>query len=325
MFFFTVFIRAAVNDSMAEGEITVVVVDDDLERCESIVASLQRRQRFSAYGASTVDEAQRLIDRFSVDCVVTRASLTDGTAIDVFRYAAEEYPAVGRVLLTAGDRDLVLLEATEMTYTSLDVGRGDLSETLAEVIEHGYEANAFAPYPVPRDEQQRVAVATKYREKSVRSLQRLVHQAADRFDVETASIRVVDRTTQHVLASTSDEPDDVPRSQTICTHTIAENDVVVIDDIERDNRVPKESCHTTRKIKWYAGAPITIEGQPVGTFCLEDTTVQEFTRDDENELQHFARRAAALLTLEHAFNHPRSDAVEEALRQVRNTAQQALE
>ena len=102
---------------------------------------------------------------------------------------------------------------------------------------------------------------------------RLVRLTQRLFDVPTAVVSLVDEDRWWVKAEVGlDGLTEVPRAQSMCTHTIAENDALVVTDPERDDRFRDNPFVTAADgVRFYAGQPLrTPGGFPVGSLCIVD-------------------------------------------------------
>lgn len=290
-------IMTAVND-MSSDIIEVLVVDSDDERREAHVEKLSTYDRLSVHGSATVAGAKIMIEDSDIDCVLSQRRLEDGIAFDVFRAATEEKAEVGAIIIATSEERPLFLEGTDLIDGYVDMEARDDIDPVVDLICDGYDDNAFASYPVPDDEQERLDILADYRGHVNQQLDRLVEQAADDFDVDKASIRFIGREKQEYVATYGFIAKEIDREQAVCKHTILENDVLVIENLQEDQRFEDNDMFEAMDIDWYAGAVISLHGKNIGTFCLEDSEKQEFTDDDVERLKEYASQAANLLVLE---------------------------
>lgn len=68
------------------------------------------------------------------------------------------------------------------------------------------------------------------------------------------------------------EDDRIDRDLSICTYTISQGRVLVVEDLERDERFKDHPMVTgDLGLRFYAGVPLLVDDVPVGTLCVIDT------------------------------------------------------
>ncbi len=70
-----------------------------------------------------------------------------------------------------------------------------------------------------------------------------------------------------------------PRALSICAHTVAINELLVVEDIARDKRFANNPLLKGRGIRFYAGMPLRVNKFPVGSICLLDTKPRRFSEE----------------------------------------------
>ena len=89
-----------------------------------------------------------------------------------------------------------------------------------------------------------------------------------------------------------------PRHFSFCSHTILQDDVLVINDTRQDKRsINTMKVKGDEKIAFYAGAPIvSAAGYKLGTVCALDISPKHsFSEKQKNALRIIARQVSALL------------------------------
>ena len=119
---------------------------------------------------------------------------------------------------------------------------------------------------------------------------RIVELAAQYFDMPLALITFLDDRRQWVKATYGFSVPEVPRHEAYCTHTIAQDGILVIQDATRD---PRTQGHVgvlgAGQARFYAGAPlVTSDGFNVGSLCVLDTQPRDFRGKDKRALASFA-------------------------------------
>jgi GAF domain-containing protein len=95
------------------------------------------------------------------------------------------------------------------------------------------------------------------------------------------------------------------REDTICSHTILEQEVLVVEDVTEDPRFAGIDRLRELDIRSYAGARVrTDEGHAIGVLCCIDDEPRTYTLDERQDLRLFADEATEQLELRRRLNHP---------------------
>jgi len=114
---------------------------------------------------------------------------------------------------------------------------------------------------------------------------------ADLFRVPIAFIAFASDKRPSVNACHGAQVADLERFQSFCSHTIQSDDVVVVPDLLRDDRLGPISLVASAPLaRFYAGAPlITTKGHRFGSLCILDTEPNDrFADDDRRRLKAIA-------------------------------------
>ena len=133
---------------------------------------------------------------------------------------------------------------------------------------------------------------------------RLVQLASQLLRMPIVKITFIDQHRQWFKARTGVTLTELSRDQTFCTHTIAQQGVLVIPDATQDPRVNTLSIVTGDfHLRFYAGVPlITATGENIGTFCVFDQQPRDFPAHDQHLLASFAELAMDELKLRKAVD-----------------------
>ena len=156
----------------------------------------------------------------------------------------------------------------------------------------------------------------------------LIAKLAARFlQAPIAMLSFIDAGTLCVKARTGIELDRLPRRETFCAHALnAPEGRLLLEDAAQD---PRFADHPQvvgpPGIRFYAGYPIRIEGQAVGTLCVMDTKPRTLTAEQAETLGELAAMAEKLLTARlQAFAYReamrRQEALASELRAILETA-----
>jgi predicted PurR-regulated permease PerM len=90
-----------------------------------------------------------------------------------------------------------------------------------------------------------------------------------------------------------------PRDTSICGHVVADESVLVVDDVTKDPRFAENPFLLENGIRFYAGAPLrTSSGFVVGSLCVIDTKPRTFSPKDQKLLQIIADELMAKVEAE---------------------------
>lgn len=137
--------------------------------------------------------------------------------------------------------------------------------------------------------------------------------AAGLFLAPTALVTLLDDQHQWFKAALGTDERTAPAATSFCAHAIEqpEGGVLVVKDTATDSRFAGQPSGPGAMLpRFYAGAPIFIEGEPVGTICVFDIEPHATVGADAVEqLSRLAALASSLLRLKH---ETREQALKEA-------------
>lgn len=124
----------------------------------------------------------------------------------------------------------------------------------------------------------------------------VVALAARHFDCPLAMLILVDRDRQWAKATYGVPGWDSPREHSVCHWTIQGEDVLAIEDLQRDPRFHNLPAVTgSPGLRFYAGLPLPVEGSNIGTLCLLDRQPRRFGEAERDALRQFGLLAQGLL------------------------------
>jgi GAF domain-containing protein len=277
----------------------VLCVDPDPE-ARAATATALSEAGFDVTTAADAAAARAALDP-PPDCVVTETDLPDGDGLALIASARERDGDVAGVLFTAAgygeidtDRHDVVVEVVSKTGPAAH-------ERLVSMVTVTVEHRSQTVYPLPDDETERLAALERYDlddAATLRALDRLTALAASRFDVPMASVNIVGERDQHLLACQGIADEWTPRDQSVCTYTILDDEVTVIEDVHDDPRFDGVASIEDLGIRFYAGAPVhTPAGRALGTVCVYDDEPRSFDAAAAADLERIAAEAAEQLEL----------------------------
>jgi len=108
-------------------------------------------------------------------------------------------------------------------------------------------------------------------------------------------VGVIDADEERFLACHGVDFDSIEREETICSYAIITDDVMVVEDVQNDPRFRDMDAIQQLDLAWYASAPIVVDGNRIGTFCIADTEQRDFSEEDREQLKALAGEFAAKL------------------------------
>jgi diguanylate cyclase (GGDEF)-like protein/PAS domain S-box-containing protein len=125
---------------------------------------------------------------------------------------------------------------------------------------------------------------------------RFTRLAALSFGVPIALISLVDDERQWFKSRCGLDVAETPRSIAFCSHAVAQDALLVVEDAAADPRFADNPLVTgAPHIRFYAGQPLHSDGQAVGTLCILDSAPRSFSEEQRQALRDLAALAEAEL------------------------------
>ena len=157
----------------------------------------------------------------------------------------------------------------------------------------------FVTAPIPACEEARLATLRSLKVLDTlpeEDLDGIVEIARSLMDVPMALVSMIDRERQWFKAKAGLDVCETSRDIAFCAHAILQPEPLVIPDATVDPRFSDNPLVTGEfGLRFYAGAPIVIDGQAVGTVCCIDLQPRTPTHRQVQALAALARQAGALL------------------------------
>ncbi|MEP6467563.1 MAG: GAF domain-containing protein [Parafilimonas sp.] len=130
-------------------------------------------------------------------------------------------------------------------------------------------------------------------------LQDIVALAAQITGVPVAFITLLDKDIQWINVHYGYDVKQMPRATSFCTHTIQQEEVMVVEDAMLDERFTTNPLVINPpSVKYYAGTALkSAEGQNVGTLCVMDVQSHYLTNDQLKSLKALSRQVTSILEL----------------------------
>ncbi len=292
------FLEANIEDALADGPARArfALMLLDLNGFKSVNDTLGH----SAGDQLLARIAERLADTVRADDVVTRYG-GDEFAIIV---RADTHPAelkgFARRLADVVSAPVVIGPEEEVSV-GVSVGYATAptdGTTFADLVriadQRMYDNKSLRrSFPVPADEEQRLEELRRYRvldtapDETIDNLTRLAQSA---LEVPIALVSLVDENRQWFKSRQGLVPEETPRDEAFCAHTICGNDIMVVSDALEDARFcDNPLVRENPNIRFYAGAPLTTpSGHNLGTLCVIDTKPRNLSEQQRKTLEGLA-------------------------------------
>jgi len=288
-------------------ELTVLCVDADGDERAATCDSLAADGEVAVTTADSVAAAADTLSRAAVDCVVTDYDLPDGTGLDVAARIRETAPDTPCILFTDAPPDRIDTadrEGVVVEYLPRDMP--EARDALARMVGNLVDQRTQVGYPLPTREDERLAALEQYDRpgmEAAESFDRLTALAREYFDVDVAFVGLIDAHEERFLACAGASWETLTREDSMCTHTILRDDLMVVEDTHDDDRFADNDRLDELGIRAYAGVPLeTPRGATIGAFCLTHDEPRGFEADELADLRRFAAEAMDQLELRRQLN-----------------------
>lgn len=121
---------------------------------------------------------------------------------------------------------------------------------------------------------------------------RLTRMAKKLFSVPIAQVTLVDSERQWFKSSAGVEASETPREFSFCAHAILSEDILLVPDTRDDKRFSNNPLVVgDPRIRFYAGCPLKVGEENLGTLCLIDDRPREFGKEELQLLRDLAEMA----------------------------------
>jgi GAF domain-containing protein len=121
---------------------------------------------------------------------------------------------------------------------------------------------------------------------------RITRLAASVFKVPMALVSLVDRKRQWFKSTYGLNAAETSRETSFCSHAVSSREVLVVPDTFQDPRFSDNPLVTqVPRIRFYAGCPIFVGGDCVGTVCVLDNRPRQIDAEAVNLLRDLAALA----------------------------------
>lgn len=294
---------------------TVLCVDNS-ERISSVSDAIDAEENLSAIEATSVDDALETISDEPIVGVVTSYELPNGSGMDVIEAVREQIPQTPVVLFTdVSPADIDTSSFEELLVEYLNRGLPDAEDRLGFIMNDVIDHSAQVGFLTPDDEDERLEALEEYDIDELpieESFQRITDLITAQFDIAVAFVGLIEKDEENFLACTGADWDSLTREDTMCTHSMLQEDVMVVEDIANDKRFNKNEQLENLGIVSYAGANMTnSDGHVIGQVCALDHEARSYSAEEKHQLEQFAATVMEILELRQSVRESRSMEVEQ--------------
>ncbi|MFB6279160.1 MAG: putative bifunctional diguanylate cyclase/phosphodiesterase [Salinibacter sp.] len=154
-------------------------------------------------------------------------------------------------------------------------------------------------YPLPENEADRLKALSRLHILDTdpeEEFDQVADTAREFLGLKYAAVNFISDDSQWSKADCGIDLDRTAREHSFCARAVAAGEMLVVDDPENDERFADNPLVTgSPHIRFYAGAPLTVEGYNVGTLCVFDDEPHSFTEQDRTLLSELATLTSELL------------------------------
>ncbi len=130
-------------------------------------------------------------------------------------------------------------------------------------------------------------------------LQDIVSLTAQLTGIPVAFITLMDKEVQWITVKHGFDVEQMPRNTSFCTHTIEQDDVMIVRDALRDDRFANNPLVMYAPlVKYYAGISLkSADGHNVGTLCAMDVKSHDLSDSHVESLRALSRQVTNIMEL----------------------------
>ena len=154
-------------------------------------------------------------------------------------------------------------------------------------------ADEMIPGAIPNNEEKRLEeLARLHLADGTREevFDRITKKLARVFDVPIALITFIDRDHQWFKSQVG-VPEEIAdahkisRELSVCGHMVANDELLVVEDLSRDRRFANNPLLKERGLRFYAGVPLRSNDLPIGSLCILDVKPRRMTEREKRLLE----------------------------------------
>lgn len=140
-------------------------------------------------------------------------------------------------------------------------------------------------------------------------LRTVCRQTAERLGVAVAAVQVVLDTATAVIATNGGDTDFLtligggPNELSLCPNVVITRAPYIIDDLTAHTLHASNPAVQAGLLRSYAGVPLTLDGEIIGSHCVMDPEPRQFSEADITELTTAATAIVAHITERRLVDH----------------------
>jgi predicted PurR-regulated permease PerM len=269
------------------------------ELAGAMLVQLLRQQDFDAENASAVLSTGELVEMAAKSdpeaiciSVVTPSTLIHARYLSTKLRA--QLPGVKIVVGIWGATENMAGAGERLRSSGADEVVVSLAEAMVQLAKFSVSiADKMIPGAIPDNEENRLEELARLHladGKREEVFDRLTKKLARLFEVPIALITFVDRDHQWFksqvgLPEEIAEAQQTSRELSVCGHVIANDELLVVEDLARDRRFANNPLLRERGLRFYAGVPLRSNNLPIGSLCILDVKPRRMTEREKRLLQ----------------------------------------
>ncbi len=272
------------------------------ELAGAMLVQLLRQQGFDAENASAILSSGELVEMAAKSdpeaiCISVVAPSTLIHARYLSTKLRAQLPHVKIVVGIWGATENMAGAGERLRSSGADEVVVSLAEALVQLAKFSVSiADEMIPGAIPDNEETRLEeLARLHLADGTREevFDRITKKLARVFEVPIALITFVDRDHQWFKSQVG-LPEEIAQARqtsrelSVCGHVIANNDVLVVEDLSRDRRFANNPLLRERGLRFYAGVPLRSNNLPIGSLCILDIEPRRMTEREKRLLEVIA-------------------------------------
>jgi len=271
------------------------------ELAGAMLVQLLRQQDFGAENASAALSSGELVEMAKSDPEAICISVVAPSTLIHARYLSAklraQLPQVKIVVGIWGATEDMAGAAERLRSSGADEVVVSLAEAVVQLAKFSVSlADEMVPGAIPDNEEDRLQeLARLHLAEGTREevFDRITKKLARIFEVPIALITFVDHDHQWFKSQVG-LPEDLAEAQqtsrelSVCGHVIANDDLLVVEDLARDRRFANNPLLRERGLRFYAGVPLRSNNLPIGSLCILDVKPRRMTEREKRLLEVIA-------------------------------------
>jgi predicted PurR-regulated permease PerM/methylmalonyl-CoA mutase cobalamin-binding subunit len=269
------------------------------ELAGAMLVQLLRQQDFDAENASAVLSSGELVEMAAKSdpeaiCVSVVAPSTLIHARYLSAKLRAQLPRVKIVVGIWGATENMAGAGERLRSSGADEVVVSLAEAVVQLAKFSVSiADEMIPGLIPDNEENRLQeLARLHLPDGTREevFDRITKKLARIFEVPIALITFIDRDHQWFksqvgLPEEIAEAQQTSRELSVCGHVIANDELLVVEDLSRDRRFANNPLLKERGLRFYAGVPLRSNNLPIGSLCILDVKPRRMTEREKRLLE----------------------------------------